>query len=194
MKINESILVLILIIFIYFLYRIKNNRLTLETADNNVKYMVYNDMNKKKSANLLAELTDRMYKLKNYLAENKSQFSDYTKYIELLEQNFTTERTSIYENRTDSSLTSYSINKGEELAFCLKSKKTNEYHDINLLMYVALHEMAHMACPEIGHGELFKNIFHFLTTISIKIDLYKKTNYNDNPVEFCGMTLSSSIV
>jgi len=194
MKINESILVLMLIIFIYFLYRIKNNRLTLETADNNIKYMVYNDMNKKKSANLLAELTDRMYKLKNYLVENKSQFTDHIKYIELLEQNFTTERTSIYENRTDSSLTSYSINKGEELAFCLKSKKTNEYHDINLLMYVALHEMAHMACPEIGHGELFKNIFHFLTTISIKIDLYKKTNYNDNPVEFCGMTLSSSIV
>jgi predicted metal-dependent hydrolase len=194
MKINESILVLMLIIFIYFLYRIKNNRLTLETADNNIKYMVYNDMNKKKSANLLAELTDRMYKLKNYLVENKSQFKDHIKYIELLEQNFTTERTSIYENRTDSSLTSYSINKGEELAFCLKSKKTNEYHDINLLMYVALHEMAHMACPEIGHGELFKNIFHFLTTISIKIDLYKKTNYNDNPVEFCGMTLSSSIV
>ena len=61
-------------------------------------------------------------------------------------------------------------------------------------MYVAIHEMAHMACPEIGHGELFKDIFRFLTLEAIDLKLYKKTDYQNNPVEYCGMLLSSSIV
>lgn len=193
-KINESILLSIIIIFIYILYLIKKNRLTLVEANNNIKFMVYNDTNKAVSANLLAELVDRMYKLKDKLIYNKEKYIGYKQYIDLLEVNFNQERTSIYENTPDSDLTSYSVNKGEELAFCLKSKKTGNFHDINLLMYVAVHEMAHMACPEIGHGELFKKVFRFLIIQAINFNLYKKIDYQYNPVEYCGMILSSSIV
>ena len=193
-NINESILLSIIIIFIYILYLIKKNRLTLVEANNNVKFMVYNDINKAVSANLLAELVDRMYKLRDKLIYNKKKYIEYEQYIDFLEVNFNQERTSIYENIPDTDLTSYSVNKGEELAFCLKSKKTGNFHDINLLMYVAVHEMAHMACPEIGHGELFKKVFRFLIIEAINFNLYKKIDYQYNPVEYCGMILSSSIV
>jgi hypothetical protein len=193
-KINESVLISIIIIFIYFFYRVKNNKLTLVSANDNHKYMVNNDINKEISANLLAELIKNMYILKNHLQKNKTNFPEYSQYIDLLGKNFSEERTTIYENNPESDLTSYSVNKGEEVVFCLKSKKTGEYHNINLLLYVALHEMAHMACPEIGHSELFKKIFKFLTLEAIKIKIYTKVNYNDKPVEYCGMNLSSSIV
>ena len=193
-KINESILLSIIIIFIYILYLIKKDRLTLVEANNNVQFMVYNDINKVHSANLLAALVDKMYTLRNILISNKNNYKEYKINIELLEKNFNSERTSIYENAPNTDLTSYSVNKGEELAFCLKSKKTGNFHDINLLMYVAIHEMAHMACPEVGHGELFKDIFRFLTLEAINLKLYKKINYQDTPVEYCGMILSSSIV
>jgi hypothetical protein len=192
-KINESILISIIIIFIYILYIIKKNRLTL-VETNNSKFMVYNDENKIESAKLLSILVDRMYKLRNYLINNKKKYEEYEEYINLLEKNLNTERTTIYENIPDSNLTSYTINKGEELGFCLKSKITGKFHDINLLMYVAIHEMAHIACPEIGHDELFKNIFMFLTIEAINMGLYKKTDYESNNIEYCGMILSSSIV
>jgi predicted metal-dependent hydrolase len=194
LKINESILISIIIIFIYILYSIKKKRLTLVEANNNIKYMVYNNRNKKDAANLLAELVSKMYKLKNYLLEEKEKYKEYKEYIILLNENFTESRTTIYENTPESDLTSYSVNKGEELAFCLKSKKTGNFHDINLIMYVALHEMAHMACPEIGHGDLFKKIFKFITEIAISTNLYSKEDYYTQPVEYCGMILSSSIV
>jgi len=193
-KINESILLSIIIIFIYILYLLKKNRLTLVEANNNIKFMVYNDRNKVESANLLAVLVDRMYKLRNNLIRNKKKYEEYKQYIELLEENFNTERTSIYENTPDTDLTSYTINKGEELAFCLKSKITGKFHDINLLMYVAIHEMAHMACPEIGHNDLFKKIFMFLTIEAINMKLYIKIDYQENQTEYCGMILSSSII
>jgi hypothetical protein len=193
-KINESILISIIIIFIYILYFIKKNRLTLVEANNNVKFMVYNDKNKVESANLLATLVDRMYKLRNNLINNKKNYQEHEQYIDLLEKNFNNERTYIYENIPDSDLTSFTINKGEELGFCLKSKITGKFHNINLLMYVAIHEMAHMACPETGHGELFKKVFLFLTEKAIDMGLYTKINYEINNVEYCGMILSSSIV
>jgi predicted metal-dependent hydrolase len=156
--------------------------------------MVYNDENKVESANLLAMLVDRMYKLRNNLINNKKKYQEYEQYIDLLEKNFNNERTYIYENIPDSDLTSFTINKGEELGFCLKSKITGKFHNINLLMYVAIHEMAHMACPETGHGDLFKKIFLFLTEKAIDMGLYTKINYEINNVEYCGMILSSSIV
>ena len=61
-------------------------------------------------------------------------------------------------------------------------------------MYVAIHEMAHMACPEIGHDDLFKKIFLFLTEEAIHMGLYKKIDYQMYNAEYCGMILSSSIV
>ena len=74
-------------------------------------------------------------------------------------ENFNPNRTKIYETSLTSNYTSYSINKGEELSFCLRSKSTGKLHDINLLMYVAVHELAHTACPETGHTPLFNKIF-----------------------------------
>ena len=61
-------------------------------------------------------------------------------------------------------------------------------------MYVAIHEMAHIACPEIGHGELFKKIFRKLAEEAINIGIYKKVNFSEVPTEYCGMILSSSII
>ena len=192
---SELIIFSLAIICIYTMYTIRRNRLTIvEASDTGMKLMVYNDKNKKASADLLSEIITRMFKLRNHLIANKKDDPEFKQYIELLESNFNDERTKIYENDPTSDLTSFSVNKGEEVAFCLKSKRTGKLHDINLLLYVAIHEMAHMACPEIGHGDLFKKVFRFLTLKAIDLGLYEKDDYSANPVEYCGMILSSSIV
>lgn len=135
-----------------------------------------------------------MFKLKNYLYSNKDNFPEFKDYIKQLHRNLNKDRTLIYENDPKSELTSFSVNKGEEIAFCLKSKKTGDIHNTNLIMYVAIHEMAHIACPEIGHGELFKKIFKFLTEQAIEINIYSYDDYDSKPVEYCGMILSSNIL
>lgn len=55
---------------------------------------------------------------------------------------------------------SFTINK-REIYLCLKDKNGN-YYDDNMLIYVLLHELAHVKCDEIGHTEKFKNIFKSL--------------------------------
>ena len=61
----------------------------------------------------------------------------------------------IMETPADEKNTSYTINKGEKIVICLRSKFLNEIHDINTIMYVVIHELAHVACPEFGHTPLF---------------------------------------
>jgi predicted metal-dependent hydrolase len=192
---KESLIISIIVIFIYiFLFHNKKNVVLITGKDNFTKYLVYDDDKKKESAVLLEQVTENMFKLKTYLYSNKNNFVEFKDYIKQLHRNLNKDRTLIYENDPKSDLTSFSVNKGEEIAFCLKSKKTGDIHDVNLIMYVALHEMAHIACPEIGHGELFKKIFKFLTEQAIELGIYKYDDYDSKPVEYCGMMLSSNII
>ena len=194
---KETILISIILIFIYiyFFLNKKKNLVSIESY-NGTKYMVYNDNLNKDKANLLATIVKNMCILKNYLVKNidDKEFIEYKPYIKQLDKNFNENRTSIYETDPNSNLTSYSVNKGEELSVCLKSKNDSKLHDINLLMYVIVHEMSHFACPEIGHGALFQKIFKKFIEVSIKLEIYSFKDYNNKPVEYCGMILSSNVM
>lgn len=193
MTTNYLIIIIVIIILLYYYFT--NDKLVLyKSSLTNKEYLVNDTKNKDKSAELLSIIELNMYKLKNSLYVNKTMYPEYEKYIELLNENLTKTRTEIKEKPESSSDTSYSINKGEELVFCLKSKKTGKYHNIDLIMYVVLHEMAHMACPEVGHTPLFSKIFRFLTEEAIKMRIYNHTNYALYPTEYCGLDLNSSII
>lgn len=191
---KESILISIIIIIIYiFLFINRNNVIYIE-SNTGTKFLVHKDNNKQEKANLLGQLVENLYTLKNHLVKNKDKFPEHTNHIKMLSDNFKESKTTVYETDPESNLTSYSVNKGEELSFCLRSKKTGELHDINLLTYVGIHEISHIACPEIGHGDLFKKIFRVFAQEAVNIGIYKKVDYSEVPIEYCGMILSSSII
>ena len=100
----------------------------------------------------------------------------------------------IKETPGDSAYTSYSINKGEELVFCIRSKQNNELHSLNKIFYVAVHELAHIGCPEIGHTQLFNKINIFLLKEAIEFKLYNYIDYDQSPEEYCGISLNHTIL
>ena len=191
---KETFIICILVIFIYIFLTMNSNKFVLIEANNGQQVRVNDQIDQKGSANLLAEIIERMYKLRNHLKNNIDKYPNEKDCIELLAKNFNEDRTQIYENSTSSEYTSYSVNKGEEVVYCLRSKKTNKLHDINLMMYVAIHEMAHIGCHEIGHTRLFKEIFAFYLKVAIELNIYYYENYDENPIEYCGMILSSTII
>ena len=192
---KETLLIIFLIFLIYIFLFFNNNKMVyIENNDYVTRFLVQDTKDKFKSSKILSKFTKNLYKLRNHLAKEKNKYPEFKEYIELLQEGFNNNRTTIHEGLANSNLTSYSVNKGEELVFCLKSKKTGKYHDHNLLMYVAIHELAHIACPEIGHGPLYTKIFKFLAQQAVKLDLYKYDDYYKNPVEYCGMILSSTVL
>ena len=80
---------------------------------------------------------------------------------------------------------SYTINK-HKIHLCLKDENGN-YYDENMLIYVALHELAHVLCDEIGHTNKFKEIFKNLLIEAEDKQIYDSNippilnycNYND---------------
>lgn len=65
---------------------------------------------------------------------------------------------------------SYTINK-KRVYLCLKDEH-DDYYPINMLMYVAIHELAHVLCDEVGHTPKFQRIFKELLIKAQKIGIY----------------------
>ena len=92
-----------------------------------------------------------------------------------------------------SGLTSYTQDK-KTLIFCLRKKEKNasgenELHDINILMFVVIHEISHMAGNQWGHPVSFWVLFKFLLENAVECNIYKAINYGLYPVNYCGLKL-----
>ena len=176
-------------------YKVVLVKSDISDIDDNKTYLVRDLKDKQKSANLLAKINRNMNKLNQYLFENKKKYPKYISYIEQLNEKL--KNTKIQESADNGIYTSYSVNKGEQIIFCLRSRDKNsdgKLHDLNLLMYVVINEMGHVACPEFGHTDLFKDIFAFLATEAVKLKIYKKIDFNENNQEYCGLTITDSII
>ena len=65
---------------------------------------------------------------------------------------------------------SYTLDK-KEVYLCLRDEN-GKFYDFNMLMYVALHELAHCVCNEIGHTPKFHAIFEELQEIAHRRGLF----------------------
>ena len=90
--------------------------------------------------------------------------------------------------------TSYSISKGEQLVWCVRSKKDKQIHEKNLLMFVILHELSHIASKSYGHNEEFITNFKFILQEAIAEGIYVRENFFAKPREYCGMTIKTTPV
>ena len=199
------IVILFIVLVIYcswsILYEYNENIHVISDIDNK-KYMIRRGKQKsdeflKASANMLAEINSRINTLINYLENTYGDDPNKSHIIYFLKRNYNFDK--ISEAAYDTRYTTYTINKNE-MHICLRTRdKEENLYDINLLMYVILHELAHMCNynkygqPIIGHGREFKHIFNFLVNESIELGLYIYTDYKKKPVEYCGMYLNTQI-
>lgn len=65
---------------------------------------------------------------------------------------------------------SYTINK-KKIYLCLKDEN-GDYYDDNMLVFVAIHELAHVLCDEIGHTDKFQKIFQELLNKAADLQIY----------------------
>ena len=80
-----------------------------------------------------------------------------------------------------------------KLYFACDLKNTGKLHDINLIMYVALHELAHVACPENNHTPSIYTYFYFFLKIAMNVKIYTKMIIiTKNPVEYCGINVNET--
>ena len=108
--------------------------------------------------------------------------------IERLVSNFNPNAFS--ETTPDSKYTSYSVNKGEKIVFCIRDKKDGEnLVKENIMTFVAIHELGHLMTKSIGHKSEFWENFKFLLENAKSAGIHDPTDYKKSPEKYCGMTI-----
>lgn len=192
------VIVIFLCIIAIFYYRYgANDSVYVKSTIDGKYYLVKNMSDRYDVANILAQIRLNILKLIDYLdtivhSDNGNK-KEFIPYIDRLKEKIN--YVIISENISDYYYTSYSVNKGEQLVFCVRSRRNrDQIHDLNLMMYVVLHEISHIACPEYGHTALFKRIFAFITQSAIDLGIYTKIDFRSDNKEYCGLSITDSIV
>ncbi len=152
-------------------------------------YKVRDLPDKQRAADLLATLRLRLTTLTDALQQsypNKPQ-------VQRLVRNFRSDPSRFLESTPDAEHTSYSVNKGEQVHFCLRQRDAGEaLVDENVMVFVAIHEMAHMITQSIGHDADFWNNFGWLLREAESRGLYRPQDFRSHPVMYCGVSITDS--
>ncbi len=92
-----------------------------------------------------------------------------------------------------SSDTSYTVSKGKILYVCLREKKAPfRLQNTNDILFVLLHELAHMGNNTWGHGKAFWTVFKFVLQEANNCGIYDPIDYSRDPRPYCGLTINYS--
>ena len=202
---NTILIFITIILLVYFFVTLKlynENTYVKSDIDHN-NYLIRQSNTKgddylKTSANTLAEINKRITKLIDHLDTKYANDGNKNYFIKKLKENYNSNVLS--EAAIDNRYTTYTIDK-QDMHICLRTRDDKEnVYDINLLMYVILHELAHLCnynpkgIPIQGHGNEFKDIFKLLVVESILLNIYTYVDYTTQPEEYCGIMISSTIL
>ena len=174
-----------------------NKRLNITYIKSNIDnnyYLVRNDSKftyeqKQEAADFLADLRKELIDFTLFIQgrkENQNKKEDFNRFFSRLDPD------NIIEAPDDDSSTSYCINKGEEIAICLRDKEDNtKFHKKNTIIYVILHELAHVMSVSIGHNEEFMENFRFLLRNAIKAKVWNRVDYcrPNKGEKYCGIEI-----
>jgi hypothetical protein len=153
------------------------------------KYCVRDRAKLQESADLLATITKKCKQLVDYMYEKYPEKEN----VQRLKAGFNPQK--VMETLPNSEYTAYSENKGEKIAFCLNPKKNKDLNNLideHTLMFVAIHELSHVATKSIGHKTEFWDNFKFLLENAKEAGIHTPVDYKKNPTKYCSMTIKDN--
>lgn len=153
-------------------------------------YRVRDMSDKHEAADLMARVRQKIDKLYLFLKEN---FTNKPQVKQLL-NNFVPDPSRFEESTPAAEHTSYSVNKGEKVHLCLRQREGGNENLVqeNVMVFVSLHEMAHIVTPTLGHGPDFWNNFAWILKQAEEIGIYKYQDFKAHPVSYCGISITDS--
>ena len=181
------IFIVLTIIIIYSEILTENFEIIKQMASDNKMYYVQNFEDNKEAADILSGISKQCSALVENLTVKYPNDSDVLR----LQKKFNPDN--MREAVDSNGQTSYTINKGEMVHLCLRHKDDEKsLHDHNLLMFVTIHELAHIMSKSIGHNQEFYKNFKFLLTEAVEAGIYSPVNFQSNPVKYCGVNVTNN--
>lgn len=193
MNIHTIIIAVATIYIIFLLYDLIDGRDTYPSGVDSHQYTVADLKNAQQAATYIGRLNNKIitflrwlkFKWGSRLADSDRAPNVINRILKLYNPEAITET----DPRVDKN-TSYTINKGESLYLCLRSKTPPyEFADQNTMMFVLLHEISHMGNNTWGHDEAFWEVFKFVLLEAAEAGIYVPIDYMQRPVMYCGMKI-----
>jgi predicted metal-dependent hydrolase len=147
------------------------------------KYIVRKLPDSQAAADKLANINKKIISLVDSLEK------DDRKGIKRLKERYNPDQLS--ETGLGAKYTSYSVNKGEKISICVR-QTDNSFINDNIIIFVFIHELAHVMTEEVGHTPKFWDNMAYLLEQGEKIGIYVPEDYGENPVDYCGMEINST--
>lgn len=114
--------------------------------------------------------------------------------VKMIKKNFRSDPMRFLESTPDSNHTSYSVNKGESIHLCLRQRQATDESLVraDVIIFVALHELAHVCTESIGHDATFWNNFGWLLQEAELAGIYQRQNFQAHPASYCGIYITDS--
>lgn len=176
--------------------RFSRNKKVRSSVDNRYYYVKNRDnpQMELESANTLAVINGKIGTLIEKLeTSNYNTTQEQRDWVVNLKENYNPDSLSETTTSEASHLNTFTINKGEKISFCLRCRncKTKQIEPINTLMFVAIHELAHVANKEEGHGAQFQKINKFLLNKAVENGLWRYQDYSESPENYCNIVINS---
>ena len=173
----------------YFTERWNADLVLVKSTVDQRHYQVRDLPDKQEAANLLARGREQLQTLVDKLRQHYPN----DKRVTLLASRFNPEAISEISGNADPKYTSYSVSKGERIVFCLRSRdKQQKLITLQTLLFVAIHELAHVMTVSVGHTKEFWDNMRFLLANAIVWKMYAPVNYSKKPEPYCGLNITSS--
>ncbi len=177
-------LIILLIVFLRSMFPWMFSELIEVKADDGLAYLVMNMRDKKAAANKLATIRSNLLNLINDFQQELPETE-----LQRIRHKF---KAILSENVPGGRHTSYTVNKGDHMYMCIRERdEDNRLIDDNTLMFVALHELAHVMTKSIGHETDFKENFRLLLKHAQKRGYYKYVPYHLKPKKYCGTQITA---
>ena len=159
----------------------------VSTVDGN-KYCVREREKVQDAADMLAKVNAKCKQLVDYTNQKYGEKEN----VKRLVNGYNPKK--IMETLPTSEYTAFSENKGEKLAFCLNRDKKGESNmiDEHTLMFVAIHELSHIATKSVGHKQEFWDNFKFLLENAKECGVHSPVDYKNKPAQYCGMDIKDN--
>ncbi len=189
---TPDLVIIFLILFLTTFYvkeKFVNEVQKVKSDTDGRSYVVRVEEDSKQAANLLGTINLKLLKLIEHLKEDHPDDDRTKRLIKKYNPD------ALSEGTEDKNYTSYSVNKGEKIVFCLRMRdEKNNLVDENTLTYVAVHELAHVATKEIGHVPIYWANFKWMLGIARDKGIYKYVNYKEKPQPYCGLLIGNNIL
>jgi len=169
-------------------YYIKNRDVVyVKSKADGREYRMADAPDKQQMADMLGTINLKAIKLVEHFKVNNP---DKNQDIDRLCKNYNPDV--LGENLDYKSYQAYTLNKGSEVQLCMRNKDGTLINDSNTMIFVLIHEIAHIMTYENGHPPKFWENMGYLLKKASEIGIYNPIDYSKTPVDYCGVKIDQT--